>query len=135
MTQGSRRWASGSALLLVVACGSRAAAVGSREPAVVVVPSAAPGSASAAADDAPPPSRLDSTAPAHPREGEQISGPFGGIVCQKAAECCRKLLSAAGGPPSQLTLCEAFRNQSDAACRSVLNALSASASANGVHCY
>lgn len=145
--------------LVLTACAAAVGCSGSRTPApssatVVTVPDASnkPKATKASGDDVPAPSSNsgawvagdEDVAEAVPEEdeydgpiptpwGSSASGPTGGPECDRAADCCLKILSVSSVGTAPQT-CDVFRAAPTGACQQILATFRTTAPQVGISC-
>lgn len=134
--------------LFVLGCGAATPAGPGAETVLIPSSSAAKGSN----PDAPAPSS-NNTAVARPEVDEDAhdhdhdpddpvpgspwgshGGPSGGVDCDRAADCCLKILTATTNDPSMLQMCESIRTAPTQACANMLQTFGQAGPGIGVSC-
>lgn len=138
--------------VLATACSQTSQQPGKVQSSSIVIPTAR--AQKTPRDDTPAPSSNQGPEPAEALdeeeadfEGEEGVGPpplwgspsgppgaTGGPLCDQAADCCLKMLSATSPNSSLMQTCDTFRNAPTSACSGLLAALSQSAPQLGFSC-
>ncbi len=66
--------------------------------------------------------------------GSAASGPSGGPDCDRAADCCLKVVTVNGGDPNLAQTCDSFRTAPATTCASLLRSFSQVAPQIGIVC-